>query len=92
MLMRVHHRQRCSAAVWEWDAVVTQHGWQGSNAVAHIMLPGKGFSLTHAADKLIAATSTRHLLVYDIGGAWRFIHGAHVRAAGLAIAPGCESI
>ena len=34
--------------------------------MAHIMLPGKGFSLTASGDRLIAATSTRHLLVYDI--------------------------
>ena len=34
--------------------------------MADIMLPGKGFSLTAAGDKLIAATSTRHLLVYDV--------------------------
>ena len=39
---------------------------QGSNAVAHVMLPGKGFSLTASGDRLIAATSTRHLLVYDV--------------------------
>ena len=39
---------------------------QGSNAVGHIMLPGKGFSLTASGDRLIAATSTRHLLVYDV--------------------------
>ena len=39
---------------------------QGSNQAALIRLPGKVFSMSHAGQRLVIATSSRHVLIYDI--------------------------
>ena len=39
---------------------------QGRNCAAHMALPGKAFSMSQASTRLVVATSSRHLLAYDI--------------------------
>ena len=41
-------------------------GMQGSNQAAQLRLPGKVFSMSHAGQRLVIATSSRHVLIYDI--------------------------
>ena len=39
---------------------------QGSNKAAQMRLPGKVFSMSCAGQRLVVATSSRHVLIYDI--------------------------
>ena len=39
---------------------------QGSNRAAQMRLPGKVFSMSCAGQRLVVATSSRHVLIYDI--------------------------
>ncbi|CAK0749983.1 hypothetical protein CVIRNUC_001953 [Coccomyxa viridis] len=45
-----------------WDPRIPQ----GSNQAAQLRLPGKIFSMSHAGQRLVIATSSRHVLIYDI--------------------------
>ena len=49
-----------------WDATIAVHDSRKQENAEKIPLPGKAYSLSLNADKLVVATSDRHILVYDI--------------------------
>ena len=49
---------------------------QGRNCAAQLALPGKCFSMAQAGARLLVATSSRHVLAYDIR---RFCQTPHTR-------------